>query len=404
MRLARLLRVIAERAATPVEQARTLPAAAYVSEELLALERTRIFARDWVCAGRADEIPAAGDFLTLDLVGTPVAVMRQTDGALRAFVNVCRHRAMRLLDGDGHCDRRINCPYHGWSYGLDGQLAGAPHMQSRPGFHVAEVRLPALACETWQGWIYVSLDPTARSVAERLRDLEPLVAAYATADYRHLVREDHEWTCNWKLLTENFMEGYHLPIAHRRTVGAWFPAEATHFPETVHEDFTWQTFLKDEEASYGVAPPANTRLEGLARRTSLMPTVFPSHMYVLAPDHLWYLSLQPVAVDRVRIRFGIALAPELDDSLADRDAFRERMLGFFTAVNAEDRAVVENVYRGLQSGRAEDAAPLCWLERELHDFSRYLAARLCGAVSSHAPAPLADAGQPPAEEDLPALQ
>ena len=374
--LSELRRLIAARAAAPLAEARTLPAAVYLNEELLALERERIFTRDWVCAGRADELPAAGDHLLFELVGTSLIVMRQPDGGLRAFANVCQHRAMRLLAGDGHCKRRISCPYHGWSYHLDGRLAGAPHMQQRAGFNADDVRLPEVGCEIWQGWIYVSLDPGARPVAERLRDLEPLVAAYGAAGYRHLVREDHEWRCNWKLLTENFMEGYHLPLVHRRSVGAWFGADETRFPDDVHEDFTWQTFLKAEKASYGVAPPANTRLQGAARRASLMPTVFPSHMYVLAPDHLWYLSLRPAGVDRVRIRFGIALAPELDDSLTDRDAFREQMLSFFRSVNEEDRNIVESVYRNLASGQAVDDAPLCWLEHELHDFKGYLAARL----------------------------
>jgi phenylpropionate dioxygenase-like ring-hydroxylating dioxygenase large terminal subunit len=175
------------------------------------------------------------------------------------------------------------------------------------------------------------------------------------------------------------MEGYHLPVAHRRTVGAWFPADDTEFPAAPFDAFTYQTFTKDENAKYGRAHPDNRRLQGRWRYTSVMPTIYPTLMYVLAPDHMWYLSLRPRSVDEVHVRFGAALAPEVLATLPDRETFFKETVDFFDRVNAEDKVVVEAIH---QSTKAPLAAPgpLSWLEREIHDFQGYLSRRL-GAPS-----------------------
>ena len=213
-------------------------------------------------------------------------------------------------------------------------------------------------------------------MARLLAPLEAMVAPYDMAGYLPIAEQDHVWNTNWKLLTENFMEGYHLPVTHRKTVGAWFPAEDTVFPSESFPAFTFQTFTKSEGATYGRAHPANTRLEGPERFTSVMPTVFPSHMYVLAPDHLWYLSLRPKSVGEVHVRFGAALAPEVMASLNDPESFTAELVGFFDRVNAEDRVVVEGLYEGTGAPLAKPGR-LSWLEREIHDFMGYLARGLC---------------------------
>ena len=312
--------------------------------------------------------------MTYAIGAQPIFCVRDHDGSVRSFANVCRHRMMRLLEGRGTC-RRISCPYHAWTYELDGRLAAAPQMEHTPGFARADFGLRALRTEVWHGWIYVTLAADAPSLAEDLAPLGAVVEPYRIADYRPILQQDHLWDTNWKILTENFMEGYHLPVAHRKTVGAWFPSQETRFPEASHEAFTYQTFLKTEAAAYGQAHPGNTRLEGRWRRTSVMPTVFPCHMYVLAPDHLWYLSLRPEGVGQVRVRFGAALAPEVYDALDDVEAYVGETEAFFDRVNAEDRAVVEAIYGNTEAPLAEPGR-LCWLERELHEFMGYLARRL----------------------------
>jgi choline monooxygenase len=197
------------------------------------------------------------------------------------------------------------------------------------------------------------------------------------ADYVPIVTQDHVWRTNWKHLTENFMESYHLPVAHRKTLGSWLPLDGVEFPAEVHQAFTYETFTKDGTARYGRAHPTNTRLEGRWRYTSVMPTVYPTHMYVLAPDHLWYLSLRPKALGEVHVRFGAALAPEVLAALDDRETATRELVEFFDKVNAEDRFVVEGLYEGVQAPLARPGRA-SWLEREIHDFIGYLARRLRG--------------------------
>ena len=369
-----ILRQIQALAATPLEQSTAMPPAAYHSEEFHALERDRIFGREWLCVGRDKDIPNTGDYLTFSINDQPVFSIRGKDDVVRSFSNVCLHRMMRLVTGQGNC-RRIVCPYHAWTYSVDGRLIGAPHMKRSPGFEPAGHSLPSIRTEVWHGWIYVTLNEHARPVAELLASLEPAVAKYRMAEYVPVAQQDHVWNTNWKLLTENFMEGYHLPVAHRETVGAWFPANDTEFPVERNDAYTYQTFIKTQDATYGLAHRDNTVLTGRERCTTVMPTVFPSHMYILAPDHLWYLSLRAQGVGQVMVRFGVALAPEVHASLDNVEKFTADLVGFFDKVNAEDRFVVEGLFQGTGAPLAKPGR-ISWLEREIHDFITYLGARL----------------------------
>jgi choline monooxygenase len=373
-----ILRGLSQVANSTLDEAFTVPPAIYSDDEIAALELERIFKADWLCPGLASDIPKAGDYITYNVAGQPVFIIRGKDGGIRAFANVCLHRMMTLVQDRG-CAQRISCPYHGWTYDMEGKVIGAGFMAGRdPEFDKKGYRLPELRTEIWQGWIYVTLNADAPSVAELLKELEPEVARFRLDKYIAVAQQDHRWNTNWKLLTENFMESYHLPVAHKATVGAWCPIEETKFPEAVNPNFSWQTFEKDENARYGRAHKDNTHLEGKWRYTSLMPTVFPSHMYVLAPDHMWYLSLHPDGAGHVRIRFGLAVAPEVHAALGDGlAAWLETTLAFFDTVNAEDKFVVEGIHRGSASPLARPG-PFSWLEREIHDFARYLDRRLNG--------------------------
>jgi choline monooxygenase len=367
---------LAQVANSTLDEAFTVPPAIYSDHEIAALELENIFKSDWVCPGLAADIPNIGDYMTYNVAGQPIYVIRANDGGVKSYANVCLHRMMTLVDGRG-CTQRITCPYHGWTYDIEGKVIGAGHMAGRdPEFDKKGYRLPEIRTEIWHGWVYVTLNENAPPVASLLKELEPEVARFKLDKYISVAQQDHHWNTNWKLLTENFMESYHLPVAHKETVGAWCPIEETKFPEHVHDSFSWQTFEKDESAKYGRAHKNNGHLEGKWRYTSLMPTVFPSHMYVLAADHMWYLSLHPDGVDHVRVRFGLAVAPEVHVALGDGlQKWLDETLVFFDKVNAEDKFVVEGIHRGSSSPLARPG-PFSWMERELHDFARYLNRKL----------------------------
>ena len=371
-----LIAALKRTAELPLERASATPPGLYRSEEILRHETERIFHQDWLCIGRTADIAKPGDYTTFTIGDQPVVTVRTAKGEIKSHANVCLHRMMQLVDGHGNCSRLV-CPYHAWTYDLDGRLIGAPHMEKSSGFDKTSERLPEIRTEIWQGWIYITLNATAPTVASMLALLAAVTSRYAQEHYVPVATEDYVWTTNWKLLTENFMESYHLPVAHKATVGAWFPVDENRFPDRVHDHFTWQTFTKNEDATYGRAHKDNTRLDGVWRHTSVMPTVYPTHMYVLAPDHLWYLSLRPRGTSEVDVRFGFALAPERLAAVpeGERKAFVDDALAFFDKVNDEDKLVVKGIHDGARAPLSKPGR-LSWLEREIHDFQRYLARKL----------------------------
>ena len=374
----RLLQRLAALAALSQDEATAMPPEMYHSPKIAKRERKRIFNKAWLCAGLSSAIPKTGDYLSYDIGNQSIAVIRQKDGSVSAFANVCRHRMMTLLEGTGSCkNKRVMCPYHAWSYDIDGSLKSAPYMQDRRNFDKQDYGLTPIRCEVWEGWIYVTLNDDSPSVNEQLSELQSIVSDYRMADYVPIVQQDHVWNTNWKMLTENFMEGYHLPVTHRATVGGHFPVEETEFSQLPpNPAFTYQLYTKKESAPVGNAHPDNKVLKGKQRRTSVLPTIFPSHMISLAPDHLWYLSLQPLGQDKVSIRYGAALAPEVLAASDDPEALKSRVISFLDQVNEEDRGVVEGIFRG-SHGPLANAGPLCWLERENHEFTQYIARQLC---------------------------
>ena len=373
-----LLKRLAALAVLPQDEASAMPPEMYHSAKIAKRERKQIFNKEWLCAGLSNTIPKAGDYLSYEIGDQSIAVIRQKDGSVSAFANVCRHRMMTLLKGSGSCkNKRIMCPYHAWSYDIDGSLKSAPHMQYRPHFDKKDYGLAPIRCEVWEGWVYVTLSNDAPSVDKQLSELQAVVADYRMANYVPIVQQDHIWNTNWKMLTENFMEGYHLPVTHRGTVGGHFPVEETQFSELPpNPAFTYQLYTKKETAPVGNAHPDNKVLKGKQRRTSVLPTIFPSHMISLAPDHLWYLSLQPIGHNQVSIRYGAALAPEVLAASDDPEKLTKDVIEFLDKVNEEDRGVVEGIFKG-SKGSHSSAGPLCWLERENHEFTQYIARQLC---------------------------
>jgi choline monooxygenase len=356
----------------PFDDARSMPPAVYTSADFLALEQERIFRREWLCVGRTSTLAAAGDYLTAEVDGQPIIVLRDENLEVKAFSNVCLHRMSILLEGRGNV-RRIVCPYHAWNYSLDGELRGAPLMERQGGFCKENYRLPQVRCEVWQGWIHVTLDAAAPPVADRLAGLSELIAAYGMADYKETFYEEHVWNTNWKILAENFMESYHLPMLHRATVGPHSRLEEMECPPG-SEAFNYHWITKEASLPIGNAHPDNTRLQGHWRRTTALLAIYPTHLVTLTPGYFWYLVLQPLGTGRVHIRFGGGLAPEfIEDERATE--YMATLKTLLDEVNAEDRRGVEAVFRGVNAPLAKPGH-LSHLERPNYDFARYLARRL----------------------------
>ena len=356
-------------AALPFGQAVAMPKSVYTSAEFADLEQRHIFARDWLCAGRADALREAGDYLTMDISGEPIIVLRDRDGGLRAMSNVCRHRMSTLLEGRGNT-RAIVCPYHAWTYNLDGTLRGAPAMALNDGFCKEQVALPQVRCENWLGWIMVTLDPDVPPPSERLAGVSDLVGAFQMENYIEAFREEFRWATNWKVLAENFMESYHLPVCHAGTIGGHVDLLKMSCPEGLPA-FNYHSILKNDALDLALAHPDNTRLQGDQRRTTWLLSIYPSLMITLSPGYFWYLSLTPDGPGHVHVVFGGGLAPDYAADQASAGHFA-RLKALLDEVNIEDKGCVERVYRGLCAGLA-DPGPLSHLERPNYDFARYIA-------------------------------
>jgi choline monooxygenase len=201
------------RAGVPLERASTIPADWYFDPGHHRRELDRIFARTWQQVALVSQVARPGDYVTLELAGEPLVIVRGRDGAIRAFYNVCRHRAGTVAK-DAGCVKAFSCSYHGWSYGLDGALLAAPEMDGVRDFAKGRFGLVPVACETWGPLVFVNLDPQAPPLLEILGTMPSMVAATAFGAMEFSVRVPYTIACNWKVYVDNFLEGYHIPKAH----------------------------------------------------------------------------------------------------------------------------------------------------------------------------------------------
>lgn len=356
----------------PFNQAHAMPKSIYTSAEFLAQEQKHIFGHDWLSAGRADALPNPGDYLTMEIAGEPIIVLRDRDGTLRAMSNVCRHRMSTLLEGRGNT-RTIVCPYHAWTYNLDGSLRGAPAMTLNEGFCKDQIALPKIRCQEWLGWIMVSLNPDAPDPYEQLKDVENLVGYLDMASYRETFREEFRWATNWKVLAENFMESYHLPVCHAGTIGGTVDLLKMTCPEG-SPAFNYHYILKNDTIPLSLAHPENTRLTGDQRRITWLLSVYPALLITLTPGYFWYLCLTPDGPGHVNVLYGGGMAADWceDPKAAD---YLITIKALLDDVNIEDKECVEKVYAGISAGLSAPG-PLSHLERPNFEFAQYISSRI----------------------------
>lgn len=360
-----LLRAIHGR---PHHDVRAMPPAFYTGAEFSDLERERIFRTHWVCVGHAGEVPEPGDYFTTELIDEPLLVVRGDDRKVRVLSNVCRHRANLVAKGRGN-RRGFTCGYHAWTYARDGSLLRAPHMDNTGGFDLATCRLRAFATELWQGFIFVNLDGGAEPLAPRLSDLMPHIRNYHQ-EGRHLVYETEDvWRTNWKCLFENFLESYHLSVAHPKTIHPYLPTRLA-------EKLPGGEGFAGYKGHYNpAAPPRGAHHPDLTeaeRRRSMLFGVYPAFLVSCAPDITMYLCLRPRAADEVAIRWGVA-AHATDLSAAAIEEY----VAWCNSLNGEDKELVEAVQTGLKS-RYYEPGPLASsnLEGTVWDFYQFMASRI----------------------------
>ena len=333
-------------ATAPLARAHAMPAGFYTSARIFAQERAEIFLKRWIFAGREDQTPGPGDYRAIDTVGGPVLLLRGDDGVLRAFANFCRHRGALLAEGTGNC-RRVICPYHAWSYFLDGRLYGCPDMADAEGFDRVENGLVPVRMETWAGFIFICFDQSAAPLSATLGDMPERMASHRLEDMRLTWKVELECACNWKLLLENAMETYHTGTVHRDSVGA----QTSRTVPTIGDWLCIQVLSGRSIATLpGQAPsfPQIEQLDDDAMQGTYFTVICPTTQFALAQDCMWWLTVLPLAADRTILEIG-GCFPE---QVAKTDGFSELAAPYYDRweqVGREDVGVLEGQQKALGS-------------------------------------------------------
>ncbi|HEY8321366.1 MAG TPA: aromatic ring-hydroxylating dioxygenase subunit alpha [Candidatus Baltobacteraceae bacterium] len=351
--------------------ARTLDARWYCDPAVFARERERIFARSWIVAGRVDEFPETGAFKTVEIAGESLIVVRSADAALRAFFNVCGHRGTRMCqERSGRFGGSIQCPYHAWTYGLDGRLKAARHMDDTPGFDLDGYALFEARVEEWCGFVFVNLAPDAVPFAEALAPLAGRFSAWRLDTLRVAQSFDYEVAANWKLLFQNYSECYHCPVIHPQLekLSPWDSGR-----NDLHEGPVLGGYSDLREGVHRLATGADARLTPLGHvggedlHRAYYYTIFPTMLLSLQAEYAMAHVIEPLAVDRTRVVCQLLFAPaEMDSPGFDPDD----VAAFWDTTNRQDWHVSELSQLGIAS-RAYRPGPYARSEGLLEAFDRH---------------------------------
>jgi len=355
----------------PLETAWTLPPRAYTSGDIFAAEVRRIFHRDWICVARASQLPEPGDYLCLDLVDQPIVLVRDAEGTLHAMSRICLHRAMPLVEESGNGTRFV-CPYHNWTYELDGRLRSAPMMEGADGFDPNHCRLPQLAVEVWQGFVFVNLQgEAAPPLGLRLAGLEEEIRGYGLADLQIAGTLEFDSPWNWKILVENFMEAYHHIGTHRQTFEPEYPARDSTVADNGGEPWALLRMpsIKREPPNLDKQPdelPYLSTLPEAQRHQLLACSVYPTLLFAgSASSGVWY-QLEPRGPGDMHLKIHLLLEPE---TIARSAAAIDAMMEGIRFIHQEDIAANAGPWQGLQAplttqGRLSSAtaySPAIWV-------------------------------------------
>jgi phenylpropionate dioxygenase-like ring-hydroxylating dioxygenase large terminal subunit len=370
------------------DNAVTLPPEAYGSDDLYAAEVDRIFKRGWIPLCRVEQIATPGSYYSIDILGTPLVVTRDRKSDIRVMSRNCTHRWMEVCSGAGEAGV-LQCPYHLWSFGLDGHLAGAPEMKHSPGFDRKDWGLRQFRHDIWKGFVFVNFDGQAEPVASQMAALEPIVDPYDFENYQTVEQTDWgvcDW--DWKIMVDNFMECYHHMGPHRQSLEAEFPAALSYTGE-VGPHFT--TMWSEQAPGYPITAPFLTpgadTLTPEHHRKSLIFIAYPLLQIAMGPGYMYWLKTLPLGAGKIELQLDICMSPAAlaAPGLEER---RSQLIKMICDIHREDLDVCAAVQRAVRSG-VTSTGRLSHLERQLWEFYRYLGREL-GIVSNTAD--LASAG------------
>lgn len=349
------------------------PQSAYTDPAVLAAEQRAVFENDWVVVGRAGLIPEPGDYFCAMVGAKPIFVIRQQDGSIAARGNFCLHRYARLLEGTGNT-RRIVCPYHHWTYQMNGDLMGVPDRMGFDRRAIGNRSLAPLACDVAFGFIYVSLRHDLPPLTERLAGLQDLIGNFGLEHYQdqHVVHEEL-WDGNWKLLIENFIESYHTTYTHPRSIG---PTNPTHLAEFGPLGFDGFAIHSNSYRDKDVPDIFNPRLGEHEKRRFYVISLFPNGLAALDANFVWWMAVEPLGTGRTNARWGLSYSPETMTGHADAAAFCDEIRKVIETATEEDKEMVERVQSGAGFGAKSPSLLHAPLEVNIKEFNDYLSRKI----------------------------
>ena len=361
------------------EGAHTMPREYYTSSEILADERERLFPHLWHCAGRASTLADAGDFIVRDVAGESLIVVRGRDGVLRSFFNVCRHRGTRLCrETEGQFSETIQCPYHAWTYSIDGRLIGAPQMQDVPGFEKNNYPLHRVAVAEWEGFVFVNIDENPQPFEEWFAPMLQRLRRFKLGALKVGHRATYDVHANWKLVFQNYSECLHCPVIH--------PQLAVVLPyQSGANDLIDGPFLG---GYMEIAPPnesatlsgrscgrlVSSELQGDDRRRAYYYTLMPNLLLSIHPDYVNYYLVTPVTADRTTVEseWMFSADNESGSGFNPDDA-----IAFWDVTNRQDWEIVALSQLGISSRKYEpgpysprESMPAAWDREYLRMMAR----------------------------------
>jgi carnitine monooxygenase subunit len=366
----------------------SLPGWLYHDPEFFAYEADRVFRPSWQVVCHLNDIPNAGDYMTFDFLGESIVALRGDDGDVRALHNVCRHRAARLLDGpSGHCDRRLTCRYHGWSYDLRGRLGGVPFRETFVDLDLAAHGLKPVEHEIYHGFIFIRLDGSGPSVAEMMSPYEAEIAAYRMEDMVPLGRVTlRPRAVNWKNISDNYSDSLHINVAHpglTRLFGKSYGIEAREWVHKMWGRLRDEPSINRSERMYQTYLPRVAHLPEDRQRLWVYFKLWPNVAFDIYPDQIDFMQFVPVSATSTMIREIAYVHP---DARREMKAARYLNWRINRQVNKEDTDLINRVQAGMASSSYE-AGPLGATEVCLRQFARKLRALAPVARERRPPTP-----------------
>jgi Rieske 2Fe-2S family protein len=363
---------------------RTLHRDYYLTDRLFSLERERIFFREWYCAGREEEIAEPGDYLVRDVAGESVLIVRTREGGLAGHYNVCRHRGSQLVpEGEasgarGHFSGGIRCPYHSWTYTLEGALRTAPFLEEGEGLAKGDLSLHPVGVDTWGGFVFVHLTPaeardSGHTLAAQLAGVPERLRRYPLAELRVARRVEYDVAANWKVVLENYNECYHCGPVHPELCRL-VPA----FKQRGGADLDWERGIPHREGAWTFTGTGTTNrdpFEGLSedeRTRHKGELIYPNLMLSLSADHVAAFTIRPRAPGLTALVCEYLFHPS---EMARPDFEPSDAVEFWDLVNRQDWAICESVQRGMSS-RVFETGYYAPMESWSLDIRRYVRERI----------------------------